>query len=767
MRSLLRLAATAAITALIAVPAIQAGPASASTQAGGGVTLAIDSISPRTATATSTVTVSGTVTNGTGSALDGLTVALDSTDAQFTTRDSMDDFTAARATPGLVPDGDPYAFTVTVSPGGTASWRVAFTAADAGMTQFGVYGLEAALTDSAGTILATGRELLPFWPGSSADVAQLKVAWIWPLIDQPYTQACGWLTSSSLESSLAGGGRLNGLLAAGTGAQQAQLTWAVDPALLNDAATMSNRHPVGTADCTGQQMQPASSAARDWLTSLKAATASQPVIVTPYANTDIAALVHNGLTGELTSAYQLAQAIADPILSRAFLLDVALPAGGIADQSVLTALAATEHVPSVVLGSNQMPLASGEYADDAVSSWASGAGTTMSVLLADSTLTDLLKGANTTSQAGQFAIEQQFLAQTAMIAAEAPQDPRSLVVAPPETWDPTEALAADLLQETTSAPWLKPVQLESLTGQSGDRASQPARKPLAAVRVSKRELPRAYLAKVSQLNNSLAVFTSMLSQPPAGYKQQLAAALAATESSAWRGGGTSAAQGEALITGLNQYLADAEHKVSIITGQISMAGASGELPVTIQNQLEKQTIQVRLGATITMAPGITSTLTIGPQKLVTIPPGQVKLVKLSVHKAPQGSSTINLSLISANGTVLTWTKGTKLTFNSTRYGERILLVIAGAIGLLLLSSAIRSGRRRLAAAGGPDANAGHGPDTSAGHGQDPDSGAGPDGPASQAGGEEHGSPGNVMTSAQDPTEAPDDLADARRRAVDP
>ncbi|HEY1624198.1 MAG TPA: DUF6049 family protein [Streptosporangiaceae bacterium] len=763
MRSLFRVAASAVLTALVAVPAIQAGPASASaraSQAGTSpVTLAIDSITPQVATAASTIVVSGTVTNNTGSSLAGLSVELDSTQSQFTARELMDDFSGGSYTPGLTQDGNPLIFTVTVPRGGTASWKIEFTAADAGMTEFGVYGLDAELVSSSGGILTTDRELLPFWPGSSAGVAKLKVAWIWPLVDQPYNQACGWLTSDNLESSLAPDGRLNGLLTAGTSDPRAQLTWAVDPALLADAQTLGSRHQVGAADCTGQSTQPGSAAARDWLTKLQAATTSQSVIVTPYANVDIAALVHHGLTGDLKSAYQLAQEVADPILNKAFVRNIGLPAAGIADQSVLTALAALpEQMPSVVLNSTEMPLASGEFADDAIASWASGAGTPMSVLLADNTLTDVLKGAGTTSRAGQFAIEQRYLAETAMIAAEAPNDPRSLVVSPPETWDPSQALAAGLLRETTSAPWLQPVQLESLTGQ---RTSQDEvkRKPLAADKVNARELSRAYLNKVSGLDAQLGVYSSMLYRPPAGYEQQLAQALAATESSAWRGGGSSAAQGEALADGLDQYLYNSERRVKILPpGQISMAGASGDLPVTIENQLEKQAIQVKLTATVQTAAGVASTMTIASQKLIIIQPGQVRLVKLSVHSAPHGPSTIDLSLTTANGTVLPWTTGTSLAVNSTRYGQAILLLIAAAIGLLLLSSAFRSGRRRLAASGGRAGGPAGGPVA--------DSGRDPDNSSPHAGGKEHGSPGNVMRSAQDPTEAPDDLADARRWADD-
>ena len=66
----------------------------------------------------------------------------------------------------------------------------------------------------------------------------------------------------------------------------------------------------------------------------------------------------------------------------------------------------------------------------------------MSLLLANSRITSLLAAASpTATEAGQFALTQDFLAQTAMIAAET-NTSRSLVVAPPANWDPSPAEAA-------------------------------------------------------------------------------------------------------------------------------------------------------------------------------------------------------------------------------------------------------------------------------------------------------------------------------------
>jgi hypothetical protein len=91
------------------------------------------------------------------------------------------------------------------------------------------------------------------------------------------------------------------------------------------------------------------------------------------------------------------------------------------------------------------------YTPDAVTEVHTGVGVPVRVLLADHTITSLL--AETPAGPGAAtAVSQRFLAETAMIAAEAPSLPRSIVVAPPRRWNPGSALAAQLLRDTVSAP---------------------------------------------------------------------------------------------------------------------------------------------------------------------------------------------------------------------------------------------------------------------------------------------------------------------------
>jgi Family of unknown function (DUF6049) len=749
------LTALATLATLIFLPLLaQTAPAQAApAQAGqgrshsqGGVTLAIDSISPQTAKADSTVVVSGTVTNGTSAALAGLSVQLYSSDTQFTARETMDGYVDATSTPYLASEGAPFAFTGSIGAGSTATWHAEFTAAAAGMSGFGVYPVEAELASAADTVLGSERTLLPYWPASATAISKLKIAWIWPLIDQPHHQACPALTDNDLAASVGSGGRLGTLLAAGSAAPDADLTWAIDPALLSDVSTMTKPYQVGgsAANCSGAAAKPASTAAATWLKSLTASTASAPVIITPYANVDTAALVHQGLTSDLKSAYQLGEEVSGRVLNRSFSTDVALPAGGLADQAVLTALAANEHVSSVVLSSSEMPPAGDGFTpDDAVTSIHTMAGTAMNVLLADRTLTSLLAQIRPNmTKASQFALEQQFLAETAMIAAEAPDLARSVVVSPPETWGPSMSLASDLLRESTNAPWLQPTALGSLTGHQ----SRPAP---AVSQHSSRELSAKYLAgALGPVETQLNVYRSMLYNAPVDYKRGLSAALAATQSSAWRGGKKSEQGGLTLVSGLKAYVRNAEDQVRIISSeeQVQMAGASGDLPVTIQNDLIPQNglpglaIEVTLNAGVTTAANVTSTLTLSRPKSVIIPAGQAHLVKLAIHSATQGPHSITLSLTSANGTVLAFA-GTKLTVDSTRYGQAILILISGAIGLLLLTSAFRSSRRKHRA---------NQQDTDAAGNVIPDPAGRPTGRSGEP--KEAG--------------APDDLADARRGADD-
>ena len=748
-RRILSVAAAFVTAALAAAPAAHAAPpapAQAQTPraAASGLSIKINAMNPSVARAGATVNLRGTVTNHTRQTQAGLEVRLLTSATHFTARDALKSYLSRGAATGLIPVGDPFEVSVSMSPGSTISWSTSFQVSTAGIAAFGVYPVTAQLQAVATPgVLATDHTLLPYWPASQAAAnlqSRLKISWLWPLVDQPHHRACSALTDNSLAAGLAPGGRLSALLAAGSGHQDADLTWMIDPALLSDVATMSSPYYVGgQPNCTGAASEKASPAAAGWLTGLRKVTAAQPTVLTPYANVDMSALVNQGLAADLAAAYRLGDAVGNSVLHGTFGHEIAWPAGGTANLSVLTNLATADHIGTVVLTSSEMPVlaSAGSFQPDDAVTRVRVAGLPMNVLLSDSTLTGVLRAGNTSSgslpKSTEFDVRQRFLAETAMIAAEAPESARTIVVAPPYDWSPSPALAGDLLDETVSAPWLTPAPLASLSS-APDTQRNVARTSLPSSKKSPGELSAEYLNQVRTLGIDLAGYESMLYKPSPGYLQFLDEAMIATESAAWRGSG--ADRGESMIDNLSSYVTGAERKVRIIaSAQVPMGGSSGLVPFTVQNGLLHQAVKVKVVVSVKNTLGRTSQLTVGHfQDVLTIPPGGSPIVKLPVSSAPQGSTVIQVSLAGADGTSLRFVRVESLTVLSTRYGRAILFLIGAAIGVLVLTSVFRGVRRRL-----------HGDANLVSEEADP--------------------PGSVGTGTSDtqyPTEAPDDLADARR-----
>ena len=262
------MAAGVAAAVLSVAPAV----ASSAGQAGRGqagpaqpLSITITSISPTYATPKGKVTVSGTVTNTTGTAAAGLSVQLWSSSVRLPDRAAMVSYLTAPAGAAVdSPLPKSLQTLATVPAHSTRPWSLTLPVSQAGMTAFGVYPLAAELSE-AGAPVNAARTFLPFWPAASQAraVRPVSLAWIWPLIDVPHQAACPALLNNNLQASLASGGRLNQLLAVGSSpvGRSAGLTWAIDPALLNDAKVMTARYQVGgTAVCSHASTRPAPAA---------------------------------------------------------------------------------------------------------------------------------------------------------------------------------------------------------------------------------------------------------------------------------------------------------------------------------------------------------------------------------------------------------------------------------------------------------------------------------------------------------------------------
>jgi hypothetical protein len=717
VRSVVRaLGALAAVLLAVAgplvavVPAVQASVEATQQQP---LAISITGMTPATATPNATVTLRGTLANHTGSAISGLAVQASTSTTSFLDPPQMTDFTNGLSTGTsplpLQPAGQPHQVTGAVPNGATVRWSVSFQAS-AFYGAFGVFPVQVQVGAAGSTDTVAARTFLPFWPGGSAATQPkgLQVAWVWPLVDTPQQGACSQtLATPELSGSVASGGRLSTLLDAGSAwARDDQLTWDIDPALLSDVSVMTRPYFThGNAACSERTPEEPSQAASKWLAKLGTSTAGEPAFLTPYANVDVAALSHSVLDPNIQAAYRIGDTVAGQILPNTFgkngtgtgdgaVLKAAWPADGRADAGALISLADDGGISTVVLSSDELPSSavSSSGAENALARTISGVGTSMSVLLANSRITSLLSSASATaSQAGQFTLTQDFLAQTAMIAAEAPSTARSLVVAPPTGWDPSPAEANALLSITHDAPWLHSVGLSALAAEA---AKLPSATHVPPKQVSGAELSDGYLDKVTTVEANVSLFKNLLYQPSARQLNSLDAALATTESSAWRGSGSPG--GWVAMTLLGRYLTDAEQKVQIIaSNKIVLAGQSGETPVSVQNGLGEP-VQVKVTAVI--PPG--SQLQVGSYNaLLWVQAGKTNTVRVPVHSAMIGTTTMRLQLVTEDGSPLTWKGASQpLSVEVTRFGRSLLILIGGALGILVLTSAYRLRRKRLAGA---------------------------------------------------------------------
>jgi hypothetical protein len=259
------------------------------------------------------------------------------------------------------------------------------------------------------------------------------------------------------------------------------------------------------------------------------------------------------------------------------------------------------------------------------------------------------------------------------------------------------------------------------------------------------ELHRSLLRKVKGLEDSIRLQASMFGAAPSTY---LAGAVAAVESSAWRG---HPRQAKALLASVSAFLGAQERQVRIIdTGQDTLTGKSGSVPVSINNRLGRtvtELLRVRApSGRMTIRPLVTS---------VTIGKHQQRTVVVKVRSAVAGSTVLRLSLAAPNGARLPGTQA-KLTVDATHFGTTALVIVAIAIAVFVVTAIARAIRR-----GGGAMGALLSPRRSPGPGQGAN------------GAEPTGSPGETDTVVSEPArdhrtpEEPDEYASAPGRVDRP
>ncbi|HVC74388.1 MAG TPA: DUF6049 family protein, partial [Mycobacteriales bacterium] len=358
-----------------------------------------------------------------------------------------------------------------LAPGQSQQVRYSSTVADLGLSGFqsGVYPIALTVQSIDGTELGRLSTLLPYLPDGIAGTA---VTLLWPLLDRPHrlTGAAPGkpevFTDDLLARSVSPGGRLDRLLAAAVAVTgKVRLTLVVDPETIEALDRMTA--PVGYRVMTSARTTVAgtgATAAEDWLARLRAIAPKHLLVATPYADPDLVALERGGdatlgqfQTPDLDETAR--------VLGVQPSTKVSWPPDGQLTDTALDGVVA-QGATAVVLDPTALPRGATEQSGrtpSGVSPLPALSGQALA-LVSDPVVERLLaRGAGATAGGPRLA-EQRLLAELAMITAEAPNDRRTIVLAPPRRWNPTAGYADAIAADVSRIPWLTEVDALQAAG---------------------------------------------------------------------------------------------------------------------------------------------------------------------------------------------------------------------------------------------------------------------------------------------------------------
>jgi hypothetical protein len=494
----------------------------------------------------------------------------------------------------------------------------------------------------------------------------------WPAQDSD-----GVLLDTTMPQEFAEGGRLRRIVDLG-GRSPVPVTWIVDPQALQIAQEMTTGYRVLVDGSIVPGDDPG--AAADWLAALQQALRGRgaggvatdaPVRVLPYADIDIAALQRADLERDIVRAVTAAPVIARGPLGRRPTGVVVMAPGGNLEQSSIDLLA-TARVDALILSAAAMP------PNPPVSFTPSGSASiptttgALRVVITDPALSRIVDAAPT-SESQITHLEQEFLSETALVSLQLPGTARTIVAAPSNArWNPSDSLVARLLDRTRRTPWLAAGTFSDIVDSLPSSVTRD-HLPLTE-RERSDELGRQYLARVAETQARLTSLAGVLADP-VGLVESVSTTLLRTESSAWR---DQRNVGEQLLRRTSSRVTTDIEAVRILSrNTITLSGESGDIPITIANDLS-QSITVQLGVSATPA----ARLTVEPIPAVTIEPGRKMSLEVRAKVIGGGPVPVTLQLLTVQGE--RFGQPVSIDLRSTAYARAATWVVVAALGVIAL-----------------------------------------------------------------------------------
>lgn len=582
------------------------------------------------------------------------------------------------------------------------------------------------------TPLGLASTFVPWFPDGPP--APTRIAWLWPLVDQPRRAPAEVMLDDELAALVSPGdedtprGRLQELLLAaregakggcdatatppegtprdstdGCRGEPVPMTYGVDPALVYSVEAMVREYTVLE---NGKRVDhDASPAAEQWLVGLRAAARESDVLALPFGDPDVVAMtrVGRGLRDEAEQLRKLGQAEArnllyEPGSDRAPLTSVAWPPPGpltsaaldvlVGDQATAVVLDA-EALAEASTSRNRTPSARSELPSPLAE---------VTGLVAEPVLSSLVAPDPTGWQGPRLA-EQRFIAETAMIAAELPSQSRTLLIAPPRDADVAQAgLAAAMIADTGRLPWLCPVALADVAAARercatlpDDQGPAPAEERTAGEALDDRtgELSPVFLERLAAVRLAADQFTEAVlvdgTDEATATRARLLRASGRAASTAWR---DAPADGRRMLDLLEDDVRNLRNQIRLVSKPVLLTGESGTLQLLVQNELD-QPVNVGVRLDETSAARLSSSAT-GVQ---VIPARNATQIPIRVEPRTSGRFVVLATLVDEDGNA--FGDPVRLDVRSTQYGRVALAVTGVAAAVLLIAAGFRITRRAL------------------------------------------------------------------------
>lgn len=677
------------LTAMLVSPGM-AGTAVAAPRGVRGVTapvadpLVVEQITPQvTREADTAITISGVVT---GTPFTPVRVRLHYSPRQpFRFRSDMRNFVAEQGY-----STSSYSTKIQATPldaAGTLPFSFTVTPGELGMSRLGVYPFAVEVLDATtGQRIAIERTFLPYMP-QGAQIPKVGLALALPIVDRPHRADDATFMDDDLRASISSG-RLANLLKL-VGQTDKSVTWFVDPSLMEDVRqTGTGKYTVKTR--AGSEEKATDLAARRWLEGLGTALAGKPVIAMPYADPDVAALVHNGLDTATAEAIKRGADVASKVLGRDIKSTTTWPAGGVIDRDALDELA-TAGVRTVLLSGDALPPDPPSATTPASAADLESVSGRLTALLTDPALNETLD-ANVSTPGSALLAQQRFIAETAMIAFEQPEQPgqpkqpsRTVIAAPSNRlWNPDPAFLSGLLDAASSTPWLR---MTSLASVKPGRTQVPRSDLVYTDRDRQAELGRSQLNTVKKLNQRADVTAAATIK----HARLFDGAVLRLMSASWRGDARKAA---AFVKQVSTSVDARTDKVSVIGNPRGLAGANGEVPISVDNALgEDISIKIRVTSDDTSRLAVDAPAGVYETESITVAADRSLLVNVPVTVLGEGGeTTISVQLITADGRP--YGDRVRVTVRATGYTGVALIIVGAALTIMLAAVIMRILRRR-------------------------------------------------------------------------